>query len=522
MYLLPQRQHTELHCHLRTKCGDPAMDETETSASQRRKKQSSGDGKPKPVSWPRTASADEAAELLMAELEDWITQSIERHRNTPWQGVHDEGSFASSWFGFLLIRQRQDVESFLRELRASFREWAKKNYYHGYYPRQEVHHGPENHLYFQPRFGAIDPKDALTIEILEDMAHHIGNWVAGIPDWFAWNRRLFRGTILGTREVDDTPPNDINIAEHFRFVLISLALYKLTGNARYLGWPEAYVSRWLEAFESSPRVPVALHAEISPEQVETRYSRVRNSFLGAAPSEIGETVNRIEAHVANGTMDALIDLSSLSGKGMYHRCAGRLLRHLLPTLTDTHNHPTGLLLMKYRAVTGDDSLDDEAMRILESVSLGKIPEEYSWDPTYSWSKEELLGPGKRHDMIRWMRRDAGGAWQPDISPSPASLMLAYQISGHEMYAKRSLDLATARLRVAKANFDDGRKHGCADRTISAVVRGNGRCHNAGNVTGSLFPYAANVFDLCCTPTRVGTSLPPQSSPGTNDTPEARG
>jgi hypothetical protein len=456
---------------------------------------------PPPVPWPKSGSADEAADILADELEDWILSAVERHRDRPWQGIHDEGTFASSWFAFHMIRPREEIRRFLISLRDSFLDWANTGYYHGYYPRHEVHHGPENVLYFQSRFAALDPEDPVTRDIIEDVAHHAGNWAGGVPEWFDWDTRTFRSVILGTRDIDPSPARAVNIAEHFRFVLIALASYRLTENRRYLDWAEAYARNWLDAFERHQDVPVALHPAMSESELGERFSRIRKSFLGAAPSDLGRRINRVESHVANGTIDALLDLYYLTGRDIYSTWARRLLRELVPTLAGTHNHPTGLLLMKHRVLTGDTSLDDGIMGVLGEVPRDNVAE-YSWEPSHTWTHEERTGPGKRHDMIRWMIRREGGEWMPDTSPSPAALMLAFQISGDDGFAKRSLELACARLRAAKENFDDGRKHGCADRTVSAVVRGNGRCHNAGNVTGSLFPYKGGLYDMCTIPTRV--------------------
>lgn len=454
------------------------------------------------VPWPDTGSAGEAARLLLEEVDDWVSRSIERQKDTPWQGGHDEGTFASAWFGLLLIRPRADAEAFLRALRDSYREWARTNLHHGYYPRAEVHHGPENFLYFQCRFGALDPEDPVGREIVDDVVHHVGNWASGVPDWFDWERRLFRSVFLGTRDADPGPCGDINIPEHFRFVLLALAAYRLTGRRCYLDWAEAYTSRWLEAFGEDSGIPIAVGPGLAAAEVEERYALVRDSFLRAAPSDTGREVVRLEAHAANGTIDALIDLFHLTGKEAHRLAARRLCGALVPTVPEPHNHPTGMLLMKYRRVTGDKSLDDVTMGVLGPALPQDDPRAYGWESGRQWTAEDLVGIGRRHDMVQWMARDGDGAWRNDMSPAPSAHMLAYRITGEEGHARRALELALVRLRLAKARFRDGREHGCKDGTISAVVRGNGRCHNAGNVTGSLYPYLSDLFDICGIPTAI--------------------
>ena len=46
------------------------------------------------------------------------------------------------------------------------------------------------------------------IASVEDFAHHLGNWVDGVPDWYDWKTHNFRSTWLGTREIRGFQPYD--------------------------------------------------------------------------------------------------------------------------------------------------------------------------------------------------------------------------------------------------------------------------------------------------------------------------
>ena len=50
--------------------------------------------------------------------------------------------------------------------------------------------------------------------------------------------------------------------------------------------------------------------------------------------------------------------------------------------------------------------------------------------------------------------------------------------------------------LARSTLPDGRKHGCAANTISAVARGHGRDNNAGVMTAVLWPIV-ETFGLKC-------------------------
>ena len=73
------------------------------------------------------------------------------------------------------------------------------------------------------------------------------------------------------------------------------------------------------------------------------------------------------------------------------------------------------------------------------------------------------------------------------SVNPITLAVAAEILGDDALAARALDLARAYFALARQALPDGRDHGCAARTVSAVARGHGRDNHAGVVTAVLGP-----------------------------------
>ena len=128
------------------------------------------------------------------------------------------------------------------------------------------------------------------------------------------------------------------------------------------------------------------------------------------------------------------------------------------------------------------------------------------------SQTPIEGIGKRSDMIRWAYRDESGELLAEGSPSPSTLMLAYQITGDETYAARSMELAACRLRLARGCLRDGRRHGCGARSVSAVASGHGRDSGYGNVTGSFYALTLGATRYAAHE-HAAIEVPPTGHPG---------
>ncbi len=133
----------------------------------------------------------------------------------------------------------------------------------------------------------------------------------------------------------------------------------------------------------------------------------------------------------------------------------------------------------YRRKTGDARYDAAVLEGIEEAdpfgfeSIGMERGERT--------KRKPPGIGKRSDAPRWFE---------DGEPrrrSPVRLALAAELLGDEALAVRAVDLARAYFEIAREHFPDGRQHGCAASTISAIARGHGRDNNTGMATGVLGP-----------------------------------
>ena len=84
---------------------------------------------------------------------------------------------------------------------------------------------------------------------------------------------------------------------------------------------------------------------------------------------------------------------------------------------------------------------------------------------------------------------AGGKTAPP-TPQPGPLALAAELRHDRALATRALDIGRSYLALARGDLPDGRDHGCAARTVSAVARGHGRENHAGVTTAVLGPLLA--------------------------------
>ena len=462
---------------------------------------------------------------LRQEMGAWIEESIRRQRNLPWQGGHDEGTFASSWAAHYLLTGNQAILHFLSWLRDGFRRWAQDHYFHGYPQEAEIHHGPENFIIYFPCLLSLDEHDAAAREIVEHAAHHVGNWADDVPDWYDWSQHRFRSYRLGTRQVEAHPPHDFEVPDHFRMIQLALAGYLATGQDKYLDLCRGYADRWCQLL-SQGSIPLAVLPERDQGKTDELYSaeliaqasrppraeakgdparperpahaeRRGRRELAEGPSQSGDqTISALEPHVAAGTIDVFLDLHLITGEQRYAAAAKTLVTPLVDELSDPYSRPPGMLLSKYRVVTGDTTLDRQIKQMAATWEFDAGPGPLAMilaDPEgFIYS-----GVGKRVDMIRW-GEPSEGCYLETTCPPVSSLMLAYQVTGDRKFLTRALSEAAARLSLARRHLGDGREHGCGGRTISAVVRGHGRDSGAGEVTTTLYPAALGAIKFCGT------------------------
>ena len=424
---------------------------------------------------------------LLQELRSWVTKSIRVQRQIPWMGGHDEGTFTRSWCGYYLVSGDARVLEFMRWLRDSYLGWSRTNLVHGYAPQGEAHHGTENHCIFLTRLWHLDRGDEATVAALEDAAHHAGNWVEGIPEWYDWEGHRFRSWRIGTGGVREMPPDNYEVPDHFKILQFTLVAYLATGKERYLALCRDYADRWTDAMLAEEEVPCVFVPVADPAEIERLYPQTMKWMSGSR--EV-----RVELHVAAGSLDLLMELYALTGEVRYLDAVRRTLDVLIDALSDPYAETAAMLLSKYRVLSG--GIDYDAAIMERISSLAESPPGYLTLLVDSRPAPHPMGiVGRRRDEVRWGYR-TDGMIAEETGLSSAARMLAYQITGEERYAAQALGMARDRMRLARISLKDGRDHGCGGNTISSVASGHGRAAGVGTAVATLAPSALGAFRFC--------------------------
>ncbi len=445
-----------------------------------------------------------AALACRQQMEAWIDRALARHAAVPYMGSHDEGEFLASWFTHHLLTGDERIIAFARSLCDGFAEWVAKNYMHGYPSRAEAHHGPENYNYFLLRLWQVD-RYGPAAELLVDAAHHVGNWAPGVPDWFDWESGWFVNWWTGAKEVGG-PETRFEVPDHVRLIQLALAGYHVTEEAKYLDLSVRWSRRWAQAIRDAPLGQPPLELIPPGAEPDSEQLSVASSRHHLTPDD-----PRVEPHVAAGTIDALLDLWQLTDEALFRDAARKLCEALIPELGDAYAEPPGGYLIQYRARTGDTSLDE---RIIEA--LEPLREPTPGNPLMvieSSGSGPVRGIGGRWDMIRWGYRQPDGSILPEQALSCASMALGYALTGDVEWARRAMELAALRIKLAARSLRDGRESGCLGDTTHAAAAGNGRCSGYGCMTTAYYPLVAGAVRRFgqeeLDPRLPQTPLPPQ-------------
>lgn len=434
-----------------------------------------GPAEPFCTEWQHADSIVAGASHLLGEFTAWLDDRFVLHRDAPWRGGHDEGSFAIAWLDYYSWTLDQRVPELLGTLLAKSSEWIASNHVHGYAPKQEAHHGIEHALLFLAPIHRRLGLDLAAIGLI-DTAHHIGNWVDKVPPWYDWDRHRFRSCDIGSVHVGD---EGLNIPEHLRFAAVAWEAHRITGERQYFDLATAYSREWAKAIANEERIPLVLD---EGEAGDEAWMAARNRFMGAAPEDVDPPIHRVESLLASGAVHLFLDLHTETGDQTLLAATHRMLDLVVQELADPYADPAGDVLARYRRATGDSRYDEEAMVRIGSPATYR-PARQILTVGYDWGP--LFGLGKRRDMLRWtyVGEDHEEVDLHAVSErTPAANILAYEITGDERYAVRALTLAANRLRVARQALPDGRKNGCSAKSVSAVVHGHGRNFFAGSAS----------------------------------------
>ncbi len=432
---------------------------------------------------------------LRAAMTRWLHQSIRADIPGPHCGGEDEANYALAWFQHYLITGEKAVTERFRSLLSDLEDWVDLECHHGYEPEAEAHHGTEPFLLFLPRYLGLFPKDDIARVILEDAAHHIGNWVDGIPAWFDYDRDVFRSYRIGTRTVDTDPRFTFEVAEHFRFVHIALAAYRITGETIYLDWALRYGRRRAERILAAGDGPMPVLWTLDGEGLQMDELQTREQHTMAASNHHvgGDPLAGVENLLASGVTYALGDLYLHSEEDLFREAARRVIEPLMAELLDPFADPAAAAISHYRWAFDDASLDQSILDALQAVPPAS---ELPWAMVFPQERvRREPGVGKRNDMIYWGRWRDDGQVIPATEPSTAALALAYQLTGEEGYAARALSTAAVKLDMAQRVLRGGREHADMGGAVCSVAAGHGRNWGEGAVTGCYGPLLLGTFTV---------------------------
>ena len=436
----------------------------------------------------------DAYSTLRSEMNRWLKQSIMLDPPGPNDGGEDEANYALAWFPHYLITGNATVLQLFDALKAALQGWVKRDCVHGYEPKAEAHHGPEPFLLFLPRYIGLKPEDTEAINLLTDAAEHIGNWVPEVPPWYDYTRDTFIGYNIGTDFVTNEEKHAYELAEHFRFIHIAIAAYRVTGEERYLTWALRYGKKRAEQLVSAPDPMPLLWTHDGAGLDEAAVDAKNLHGLVASTHHIqADPLVGIEVLLASGAIYALGDLYLSSGEEVFKTAAKRIVEPLLTSLNDPYNDPAAAALSYYRWTFNDTGYDDQI-----SAGLKDLPDEPPELLALMFPQEirrREPGVGKRADMAYWGEWSDDGSVKPIQEPSTATLTLAYQVTGEITYAMRALRSAATRLSIARRVLRGGREHADMGGAVCSVAAGHGRNWGQGAVTACYGPLLLGTREV---------------------------
>ena len=436
----------------------------------------------------------DAYSTLKAEMSRWLRQSMLLDPPGPNDGGEDEANYALAWFPHYLITGDANILRHFDMLKAALQGWVKRDCVHGYEPKAEAHHGPEPFLLFLPRYIGLKPEDTEAVHLLTDAAEHIGNWVPEIPPWYDYDQDTFIGYNIGTQFVTIDEKHTYELAEHFRFIHIAIAAYRVTGEERYRTWALRYGTKRAKQLIAAPSPMPLLWTHDGKGLDEAAVDAKNLHGLVASTHHVpDDPLAGIEVLLASGAIYALGDLYLLSGEEVFKTAAKRIAEPLVASLSDPYNDPAAAALSYYRWTFEDTGFDDGIR-----AGLAVLPDEPPALLALIFPQEirrREPGVGKRADMAYWGEWSDDGSVKPIQEPSTATWTLAYQVTGEIAYAMRALRSAATRLQIARRVLRGGREHADMGGAVCSVAAGHGRNWGQGAVTACYGPLLLGTREV---------------------------
>ena len=430
---------------------------------------------------------------LRREFSLWVEQSMRRDGPDKNHGGEDEANFALAFFPHYLVSGDERTAVRFRSLANDLKAWVSTECLHGYEAEAEAHHGTEPFLLFLPRYLGLFPDDREAAALLDDAAHHIGNWIEGVPAWYDWTRDIFLSYWIGTRTVGGAH-GDRELAEHFRFLHIALAAWRVTGEARYRDWALRYGRKRAERLLATDgRMPVLWDLDgrgLQPEDLRTRAERgmaANNHHIDDDP------LAGVENLLASGAVYALGDLFLLEGDDIFRRAAKRIVEPLIGELLDPYADPAAAALSYYRWTFADSSLDDAMCAVL---ARQPVEPETPWAMVFPPGAEASRAGGgqtQRHDLLGPL----GGRWLGAAlaRAEHRSIDARISIDRRADHGPAGAGGSGGQIRNGRRVLRGGREHADMGGAICSVAAGHGRNWGCGAVTGCYGPLLMGTREV---------------------------
>ncbi len=441
-----------------------------------------------PITFEPDAPAAQSTAALLGWFKAWLATSTRGNVGIPWHGIHDEGTYLTAWREYYLHTADPDVKSYALGMLAKADAWQKRHLVHGYWPKQEVHHGVEHFVIFLAWIHELDPAESLHARQLRDASANILDTGSKKLKWYDPATNRFTSLYLGTKRVDYT--KNLNIAEHLRLIRLAWLSLACGGNPALISIVKEYSHEWASQVAAGAEIPLYLgeftEADPTKRQAnEIAFARDAQAFVGAAPKDL-TPATRAEIHIANGTPGLFMALYAAMKDKIYLDAAERVVGTVIGQLASPYAHPIGELAWQLHRTGRLPGLKaalkpvEEGLGAISGVGFDiKLQQDTKWRQSPYFN---TVGMRKDIPAIEAVRQGSGERVE---IPSPATLGLLYRVTKKPGYLRLAIDYTSTVLEAAQPLYPEGRQHGCSAGALHAFCIGHGRNWGAGYASTAL-------------------------------------
>ena len=344
----------------------------------------------------------------------WTPREMDVGDQTWWMGF---------WPDYYLLTGDKRVRDYVYRWRDAYVEHLQSDggrFHHGYVKYGDIDHQNEDLVRLFMRLWLMDGQDPKNRYALEEMAEHLGNWVPGIPEWYDWQKHIWKSFWLGTERIGK-PVKDNGYGFNWMLVLC-LESYLATGNRRYLDLAKDWTDQRIRDIKAKGLRDPSMRAFIGRSGGYAAQDYV-------VPPWHGE---RSSFRLAECLADALLDMYRLLDDPQYAETAGWMLDQAVPDIfyhgRANQSVPT---LCHYRRMTGDTRFDARTLAWLRQA--GASPDRLAF----------LTWPARADDR----RYDWFHAMRTVNAPFPSCYNMAFLITGDVRHLNRAMEMAIDRVRA---------------------------------------------------------------------------